>query len=315
MAGGVPRPPAGVGCGPARIDLAWNRPARCSPPPTRSTALGLRSTAGASVINEARIRDGDCFNVVWPIRWLTRSGPSESRRQSLVPGFPQNVKMTLTVEHRKSNISSLWTQERSIPGWCIAPPAFVCKSLDIRPTAAMDCCVRPVTYGRGCWTATGSGSGMGCRRSSAIRRCAANSPYEDPPESCRRSGPAPSRQRPSRVVGAAGPPHSLSRRASPSGHAARRWGAAVARSHRSRPHPAATPRSGSGGWGGSWHHPSLRGRCRRGSLASVGPGDSGRELPAPARPAGPPREGCEAGTQARPEGVAALAPSPAPRAA
>ena len=40
-----------------------------------------------------------------------------------------------------------------------------------------------------------------------------------------------------------------------------------------------------------------------------------RELPAPARPAGPPREGCEAGTQARPEGVAALAPSPAPRAA
>jgi len=223
--------------------------------------------------------------------------------------------MTLTVEHRKSNISSLWTQERSIPGWCIAPPAFVCKSLDIRPTAAMDCCVRPVTYGRGCWTATGSGSGMGCRRSSAIRRCAANSPYEDPPESCRRSGPAPSRQRPSRVVGAAGPPHSLSRRASPSGHAARRWGAAVARSHRRRPHPAATPRSGSGGWGGSWHHPSLRGRCRRGSLASVGPGDSGRELPAPARPAGPPREGCEAGTQARPEGVAALAPSPAPRAA
>ena len=281
-------------------------------------------------------------------------------------GFPQNVQnMTLTVEHRKSNISSLWTQERSIPGWCIAPPAFVCKSLDIRPTAAMDCCVRPVMYGRGCWTATGSGSGMGCRRSSAIRRCAANSPHEDPPESCRRSGPARSwaatrmpgsrppnaaaqgsrpgshvasagssrfaattarscsgkdgcgcrSPRATRVVGAAGPPHSRSRRASPSGHAARRWGAAVARSHRRRPRSAATPRSGSGGWGGSWHHPSLRGRCRRGSLASVGPGDSGRELPAPARPAGPPREGCEAGTQARAEGVTALAPSPAPRAA
>ena|SRR5215211_456310 len=48
----------------------------------------------------------------------------------------------------------------------------------------------------------------------------------------------------------------------------------------------------------------IRGRCRRGSLASVGPGDAGRELPAPARPAGPPREGCEAGTQARPEGSA-----------
>lgn len=108
MAGGVPRPPAGVGCGPARIDLAWNRPAGCSQPPTRSTALGLRSAAGASVINEARIRDGDCFNVCL-------ANPV-SRRQSLVLGFPQNVKMTLTVEHRKSNISSLWTQERSIPG-------------------------------------------------------------------------------------------------------------------------------------------------------------------------------------------------------
>jgi hypothetical protein len=108
MAGGVPRPPAGVGCGPARIDLAWNRPARCSQSPTRSTALGLRSAAGASVINEARIRDRDCFNVCL-------ANPV-SRRQSLVLGFPQNVKMTLTVEHRKSNISSLWTQERSIPG-------------------------------------------------------------------------------------------------------------------------------------------------------------------------------------------------------
>ena len=63
MAGGDPRPPPGVGCGPARIDLAWNRPARCSPSPTRSTALGLQSAAGASVINEARTKDGDCFNV------------------------------------------------------------------------------------------------------------------------------------------------------------------------------------------------------------------------------------------------------------
>ena len=172
MAGGVPRPPAGVGCGPARIDLAWNRAARCSQPPTRSTALGLPSAAGGSVINEARIGDGDCFNVVWPIRWLTRSGPSESRRQSLVLGFPQNVKMTLTVERRKSNISSLWTQERSIPGWCIAPPAFVCKSLDIRPTAAMDCCARPVTSGRGCWTPTGNGSDEASPRSATIRHSA-----------------------------------------------------------------------------------------------------------------------------------------------
>jgi hypothetical protein len=63
MAGGVPRPPAGVGCGPARIDLAANRPARCSPSPTRSTALKLQSEAGASVIDEAWIGDGDCFNV------------------------------------------------------------------------------------------------------------------------------------------------------------------------------------------------------------------------------------------------------------
>jgi IS605 OrfB family transposase len=187
--------------------------------------------------------------------------------------------MTLTVEHCNSNIGSLWTQERSIPGWCIAPPAFVCKSLDTRPTAAMGCCARPVTSGRGCWTPTGSGSSMGCRRSSAIRRCAANSPHEDhrravdgrgplgpgpllgclvpgrqtPPQRGAgrvptsqaparpdsllprhvrvpaRTGAVAGRQGPSRVVGAAGPPHSLSRRASPSGHAARRWGAAAAR--------------------------------------------------------------------------------------
>ena len=44
-----------------------------------------------------------------------------------------------------------------------------------------------------------------------------------------RTGAVAGRQGPSRVVGAAGPPYSLSRRASPSGHAARRWGAATAR--------------------------------------------------------------------------------------
>ena len=240
--------------------------------------------------------------------------------------------MILTVEHRRPNISSLWTEECSIHGWCIALPAFVCKSLDTRPTAAMDCCARPVTSGRAAghqpaagpaWAAAGrrlAGAVPRTHRTRTHRRAVDGRArsvlgrYSDAwfqaakrrrggesagvPTSQAPARPGPlvprhvrvpartsevaGRQGPSRLVGAAGPPHSLSSRASPSGHAACRWGAAVARSHRRRPHPAATPRSGSGGWGGSWHHPSLRGRCRWGSLASVGPGDSGRELSAPA---------------------------------
>ena len=170
-----------------------------------------------------------------------------------------------------------------------------------QPTAAMGCCARPVTSGRGCWTPTGSGSSMGCRRSSAIRRCAANSPHEDPPESCRRSGPARSWAA-TRMPGSR-PPNAAAEGSRPGSHVASagssRFAATTARSCSGKDgcgcrSPRAIPCCGCG-WPAPFPIPSSK--SERSRCSPMGGG------------------GCEAGTQARAEGVTALAPSPAPRAA
>jgi hypothetical protein len=90
-------------------------------------------------------------------------------------------------------------------------------------------------------------------------------------------------------------------------------GTALAGRDRRCPRPS-PPGPGACGRGGPRHHPSLRTGHRTGGSAGVRSGAPGRELPAPTRPAGPPREGGAACPQAWTAGVAEVAPSPAQRA-
>jgi hypothetical protein len=60
-----------------------------------------------------------------------------------------------------------------------SPPTSACASPTGRPTAVTGCCGRQATSGRGCWTPTGSDSSRASGRLPPTRRCAASSPARD----------------------------------------------------------------------------------------------------------------------------------------
>lgn len=97
------------------------------------------------------------------------------------------------------------------------------------------------------------------------------------------------------AVGAAGPPDPLPGRTGAGGHPAARRRAAVAGGHRRRPRQAARPGPSPGGGGGPWHHPPVCGGDRGRRATGLRAGDPRRELPTPARPAGPPGQGSPPG--------------------
>ena len=222
--------------------------------------------------------------------------------------------------------------------WYIAPVVSVCSSPAAQPTAAMGCCARPVIFGPGCWTATGSASVRRVRdrrlsgalppadRARTLRGAVGGrgqvgaaagtpTPGSRPPSADRNRSSRPGSHaanaalvpirfyngtfrwrvdgcgcrspEASRAVGAAGPAHPLSARPGPAvtllADGGRLWlavTAAVPVQH----HDLTLVRS----LGGSWHHPSLCGGNPTGCHACVRPGNPGRKLPAPTRPAGPP---------------------------
>jgi IS605 OrfB family transposase len=215
----------------------------------------------------------------------------------------------------------------SAPKWSTGPPRSVCALPADRPIAATGCCAQPVTCGLGCWTAIGCAySGVGeddpFRRAvdgrgqvgaaPLQRRLAPGRQTAQPPTTCRiptsqaqpgsgpllprhipdtwTTGAAAGRQGRSGAVGAAGPAHPVLGRAGAGSHVGGQWGTTLAGRDRSCPRPS-PPGPRACGRGGPRHHPSLRTGHRTGGSTGIRSGAPGRELPAPTRPAGPPREG------------------------
>lgn len=116
------------------------------------------------------------------------------------------------------------------------------------------------------------------------------------------TGAAADRQGRSGAVGAAGPADPVLGRAGAGSHLGGQWGTALAGRYRRCPRPSPSG-PGACGRGGPRHHPSLRTGHRTGGSTGVRSGAPGRELPAPTRPAGPPREGGAACPQAWTAGV------------